>query len=107
MTPSLVLRQDRQAWTLKSVRTVQVKSPGTLVIRGSSAWLTVDGEAKDRVLRPGEQLTLSGGHRLVVEPWVEGQSPELRWQPALPASAFMPNVRAAIHQVLAWPKVQR
>ncbi len=83
MHTPLILQHDDQALTLDGARTLRIRRVGALTVRASAVWLTVDGEAKDRVLQPGEQLVLRPGHRLVVEPWFRGQTAQLQWQPAL------------------------
>jgi Protein of unknown function (DUF2917) len=81
----LNLQRDEQGLMLDGARTLRIRRAGALTVRSSAVWLTVDGEAKDRVLQAGEQLALRPGHRLVVEPWFRGEAARLQWQPALPA----------------------
>jgi hypothetical protein len=82
-----LLRHD-DCLSLPGAATWRVRRTGLLRVRPSSpsaVWLTVDGEAKDRVLQPGEELELRRGHRIVVEPWVAGTTAKLCWLTEAPA----------------------
>lgn len=82
-----LLRHD-DSLSLPGAATWRVRRAGLLRVRPSSpsaVWLTVDGEAKDRVLQPGEELALQRGHRIVVEPWTAGETAKLCWLTEEPA----------------------
>ncbi len=82
-----LLRHD-DSLSLPGAATWRVRRTGLLRVRPSSpsaVWLTVDGEAKDRVLQPGEELALRPGHRIVVEPWTAGATAKLCWLTEAPA----------------------
>ena len=68
---------------LPRATTLVVRRAGVLKVpadAGSAVWLTVDGEAQDRVLQPGEGLSLARGHRVVVEPWRADRGAALCWR---------------------------
>jgi Protein of unknown function (DUF2917) len=92
-----ILKRDDQTLALDSALTVHVRSAGTLSICASSVWMTVDGEAKDRVLQGGERLDLQAGHRLVIEPWFRGQAAQLHWKPAASAVCATRRATAFLH----------
>ena len=81
MKPIATLSRRKQGLALLSAGSLRVRAHGNLCVQGAAVWVTVDGEAKDRVLQPGDSLMLAPGHRLVVEPWVRGEHPALAWQP--------------------------
>ena len=91
MITPLILQRHDQALTLDGARTFRIRRSGALTVRKSAVWLTVDGEAKDRVLQAGERLSLRRGHRLVIEPWFREEAAQLLWQPA---PALCPGINA-------------
>ncbi len=87
MKPIATLSRRKQGLALLSAASLRVRAHGNLCVQGAALWVTVDGEAKDRLLRPGDSLTLAPGHRLVVEPWVRGELANLAWRPTGVADA--------------------
>jgi hypothetical protein len=79
MKPAIMLARERQPLILHDARTLRIGRPGMLGVRRGRVWLTVDGEAQDRVMDSGERLALCPGHRLVIEPWRAGERAELVW----------------------------
>jgi hypothetical protein len=98
---SLAAAHQRQH--LPGARTLRVRHPGCLSIRGGAAWLTVDGEAQDRRLADGDQLYLLPGHRVVLEPWSPGERVRWQWQPEpVPRSPWR-GLSAAARAALGQP----
>lgn len=79
LTSELMLDHERQPLALRHAHTLRVRRGGRLVVRRGRVWLTVDGEAQDRVIGAGDQLLLSAGHRAVVEPWSFSEGAEVCW----------------------------
>ena len=102
MKPIATLSRHKQGLALLSAASLRVRAHGNLCVQGAAVWVTVDGEAKDRLLQPGDSLTLAPGHRLVVEPWVRGEPADLAWQPTRVADPVRATVDAAAERWGRW-----
>lgn len=79
--------------------TLQPGEAGVLKVAHGQLWVTLDGPHRgplndlgDRVMGTGDQLRLSPGERLVIEPWGGGTSAYFGWDP-LPATVASPSRR--------------
>jgi len=62
---------------------------GELTVLRGRVWLT-GLCAEDRVLVPGDSVSLQDAQAVVVEAWDRGQPASLRWQPRRPALQGLP-----------------
>lgn len=76
-----------------------IATAGTLVA-DAPVWITRDGEGIDHILPPGEPLALEPGDRLVVEPWLAGQTARLRIV-ATPARRVEPDLAGVAAALVA------
>lgn len=68
--------------------TLQLHESGLLRVGRGRLWVTLDGphagpanDLGDHVIRPGEQLEVRGGQRLVAEAWTDGAPACFSWDP--------------------------
>lgn len=97
MHDALPLDPSRPAWHLAGAQSLRVRGTGRLRVMQGRVWLTVDGEAQDRVLAAGDSLTLRRGHRLVVEAWSAHEGARLRWDAERAAGYARTDAPAAQH----------
>lgn len=74
-----ILAQPARHLHLHGVLALQARSGGWLQVQCGPVWLTRDGDPTDHVMAAGDRLHLGVGQRVVVEPWVAGQSAQLAW----------------------------
>lgn len=92
------------AWLLapRTALTLQPASPGLLKVWDGGLWATFDGphdgpanDRGDRLLQPGDALTLRAGERLVIERLHAQQPARFTWDPLPEAVPDAPPARAA------------
>lgn len=98
LTSELMLSHERQPLVLQHAQTLRIRRGGKLVVRRGRVWLTVDGEAQDRVIGAGDLLVLSAGHRAVIEPWSFREGAEVCWC----ADAEASRVATVLASVRRW-----
>ena len=98
LTSELMLSHERQPLAVRHAHTLRVRRGGKLVVRRGRIWLTVDGEAQDRVMGAADQLVLSAGHRAVIEPWSFHEGADVCWCADVDAS----RVSVALASVRRW-----
>ncbi len=78
------------------------RGAGELTVLRGRVWLTGcqgPGGDSDRVLAPGDSLSLADARGTVVEPWQPGEGAVLRWQPCV--QRFFAGWRGAFFATLA------
>ena len=82
----------RGAWQLEAGHAISLRasSASVLRIRQGRVWVTRDATvhsgSEDLVLAPGESLAVSGGERIVMEPW-DGNGATYTWDAVAVARA--------------------
>jgi ferric-dicitrate binding protein FerR (iron transport regulator) len=69
-----------QCHHLRSVLSLSVHAQTCLIVDSGMLWLTIESQAQDHCLKPGQRVHLQRGQRVLMEPWQRGAEATWHWE---------------------------